>query len=133
MASEVSFPAGSLIEVFLSYDAKQGWQMAQQASVPVFGSIADQLSMTFCSEGSFLLYLQLGQPANSNPNTLTDQGIVGCAMSLQPTDSKQPKNPVDLGHFVWRFGVLLAADDKAQALAPDLPMASPEEIAAVGG
>jgi hypothetical protein len=107
--------------------------MAQQASVPVFGSIADQLPTTFCSEGSLLLDLHLGQPANSNPNILQDQGIVGCAMSLQQTDSNQPQNTADLGHFVWRFGVLLAADDRAHALAPDLPLASPEEIAAVGG
>ena len=133
MAAEVSFPAGSLIEVFLSYDAKQGWQMAQQTLVPGYGSIADQLPTTFCSEGSYLLYLQLGQPARSYPNILNDQVIVGCAMSLEQIDSNQPQNTTDLGHFVWRFGVLLAADDKAHALAPDLPMASSEEIAAVGG
>jgi hypothetical protein len=42
-------------------------------------------------------------------------------------------NGVDGGRYVWRFGVLLAADAQAHRILPALPLASPAEIAAVGG
>jgi hypothetical protein len=34
--------------------------------------------------------------------------------------------------FIFRFGVLLAADDGAHKLIPSLPIAPPSEIAAIG-
>jgi hypothetical protein len=34
---------------------------------------------------------------------------------------------------VWRWGVLLSADRDARLTLPDLPVASPNEIIAVGG
>ena len=55
----------------------------------------------------------------------TNNGVEGCLISLQVNDSD--------GLFLWRFGVLLAADDGAHAMLPDLPIALPEAIAAVSG
>jgi hypothetical protein len=40
---------------------------------------------------------------------------------------------VDQGHFIWRFGVLLAADASAHSTLPALPVALPADLAAVGG
>jgi hypothetical protein len=60
----------------------------------------------------------------------------GCALSVEGQNS----NPLGTtgstkkyGHYVWRWGVLLAADAQARTLFPFLPIAPQNEIAAVGG
>ena len=40
-------------------------------------------------------------------------------------------NGIYQGKLLWRFGVLLAGDDAAHTLLPNLPLAPAEEIAAV--
>jgi hypothetical protein len=52
-------------------------------------------------------------------------GPLGCTFTL---DSSQYA-----GFFVWRFGVLLAADTTAHRLLPALPIAPPREVAEAGG
>jgi hypothetical protein len=132
VVSEVSFPPGSGITLFLSYNTQPGWQVAQHDFVPGSDAPAAQLTTTLCSEGMLYQYLEPKQPAKSFLSILHDQGMAGCEFILQQNVPNQSQN-VDLGHLVWRFGVLLAADDQAHALYPDLPIASPEAIAAVGG
>jgi hypothetical protein len=47
---------------------------------------------------------------------------------LGPTSSTKK-----YGHYVWRWGVLLAADAQARTLFPFLPITPQSEITAVGG
>jgi hypothetical protein len=131
VVGEVSFLAERFLAVFLSYDQKVGWQVLQQEVVPGYDTLQNQFSAVFCSAG-FQLLSSL-QQSNSFLEIEHDHGIAGCEVSLQQITTAQPITTLDLGHFVWRFGALLAADDKAHALLPSLPIASPEEIAAVGG
>jgi hypothetical protein len=128
--ADVSFPVTSAIVLFLAPDAKAGWQISQQEIVPGFATIHDQQSASLCLIGNFLL--QQRQPTAS-VGLLHDHGVAGCELSLQQPDPAQPQTLLDLGNVIWRFGVLLAAGDKAHALLPDLPIASAEAIAAVGG
>jgi hypothetical protein len=62
----------------------------------------------------------------NQPVSLHDRGVEGCELGATI-------NRVDGGSYVWRFGVLLAADAQAHSILPALPRASPAEIAAVGG
>jgi hypothetical protein len=57
---------------------------------------------------------------------LHDNGLEGCELALQTAQG------ANAGHFVWRFGVLLAADRPAHTLLPSLPLAPASELAAVG-
>jgi hypothetical protein len=55
-----------------------------------------------------------------------NHGVEGCALDLL-------QNQLVIGRFLWRFGVLLATNDQAHKALPALPVAPPDEIAAVGG
>jgi hypothetical protein len=113
-------PAGSM-QIVLSYERPTGWVVATQ-DMPNLSQ--DLLQNQLCPIGVALL------PANTdgtqNIQTVHDRGIEGCELQAQTSQGKQ-------GLFLWRFGVLLAADDGAQAMQPALPIAPPEEIAAVEG
>jgi hypothetical protein len=53
------------------------------------------------------------------------------------SENNNPLNPTssskEYGHYIWRWGVLLAADAQAHTLFPSLPIAPQSEITAVGG
>lgn len=57
---------------------------------------------------------------------LNDQGARGCEIMLAVNNAYQ-------GTFLWRFGVLLAADTQAHTTDAHLPTAPPDEIAALAG
>jgi hypothetical protein len=63
-------------------------------------------------------------PASMTIGTLYDRGAEGCELVLK-------EQSVEQGRFLWRFGVVLAADAQAHATYPELPVAPPEEIAAI--
>lgn len=122
ISSEVILPKDVSVQLLLSYHAFADWQVSQQGA---FGSEADQLNRSLCAAGVTLLSIQLGgQGLNIQPTH--DRGVEGCELQAQTSQGKQ-------GVFLWRFGVLLTADDGAQAMQTALPIAPPEEIAAVGG
>jgi hypothetical protein len=82
---------------------------------------------SFADVGQKLTYGQSAAPGSTD----------GCAISVEgpnnnPLSPTSPNNK-KYGHYIWRWGVLLAADAQARALFPSLPVAPPTEITAVGG
>ena len=65
--------------------------------------------------------------------TVHNNGIGGCALQLTRTGGTgvTGTDGANAGSFLWRFGVLLAADAEAHALLPYLPLAPPSELSAV--
>lgn len=126
VVSEVTFPVSEQILLSLTYDAATGWQIAPQ---PSGQRLIDQLARIACGTGAEMLQVQQARYLSGegwNVGILHQQGLAGCALSLE-------QNNVDQGHFIWRFGVLLAADALAHSTLPMLPIASPDDLAAVGG
>jgi hypothetical protein len=126
--SEVTFPVSpTLLTLFLAYDAATGWQVAPLPSSE--GSPEQQLAQLLCATGSLMLGDEQAHALSGERwtvATLRNQGVAGCELALQ-------HNNVDQGHFIWRFGVLLAADASAHSTLPALPVALPADLAAVGG
>jgi hypothetical protein len=126
VVSDVTFsPDPAMQQLFLSYAAATGWQ--PQFTSPA--TLSQELTQQVCPTGTQVLLgeqLRYLSGEDWNETVLHDQGIAGCALELT-------MNNVDQGHFVWRFGALLAADANAHHLLPALPVASPADLAAVGG
>lgn len=110
------------MQLLLSYHDATGWQVSQQGAS---GSEVEQLNRSVCTAGVTMLSIQIAEQAQ-NIQIAHDAGIEGCELLARPDQGQQ-------GLFLWRFGVLLAADDGAHAMQPALPIAPPDEIAAVGG
>lgn len=126
VVSDVTLPFADLVTLFLAYDQAQGWHLTS-----VSGSVStdDQLAGLACSTGATVLQLQvLRQSSNEgwDISVLVGHGAEGRMLGLL-------HNSVVMGHFLWRFAVIMAADDQAHATLPSLPVAPPEEIAAVSG
>ncbi len=117
-SSEVVYGPQGHISMPLSYTSAAGWQLAQQEEP----GIATQVSGQVCGIGVQLLGRQLTD-GGWNLTSTEQFGVSGCTLDVQQTTTDQ-------GHFLWRFGVLLAVDAKAHATLPDLPVAPPEEVAA---
>ncbi len=119
--SDVTYPAAEGASLFLAYTSSTGWQPSKE----VGEDLPSQLVGTTCSAGVQVLQQKTGRtfhsiilPAPATP--------AGCVMQVQ--DEGTP-----VGTFLWRFGVLFAADQTAHASVPTLPMAPPEELAAAEG
>lgn len=122
----VSLPYADLIAMFLAYDQAQGWHTVVPSGAE---SIADQVQPLDCSTGITMLQLQTARLLSGEgweAEQLTSKGVEGCLLDLQ-------QNNLEEGHFLWRFGVIMAADDKAHATLPTLPVAPQDEIAVVSG
>lgn len=113
--ADVSIPSTIIISVLLADDAT-GWQVA---GFNVF--IGNSLDAV-CQVGVAMLDFRL----SGDVTILRDQGVEGCELHVQV-------NGVDEGRYLWRFGVLLAADALARASQPGLPVAPASEVGAVGG
>lgn len=120
--SAVTMPGDLSVQLLLSYHDATGWQVSQQGAS---GSEVEQLNRSVCTAGVTMLSIQIAEQAQ-NIQIAHDAGIEGCELLARPDQGQQ-------GLFLWRFGVLLAADDGAHAMQPALPIAPPDEIAAVGG
>jgi hypothetical protein len=122
---DVLFPAADIVPATLVYTADAGWSRSPQTPfdaptvVRTFGGLD-------CSTGAQILQQDL-QGKNLAATMYPGQGVNGCQISLSANE-----NPAQ-GTFLWRFGVLLAADDAAHQLLPNLPIASRVEITAVQG
>jgi hypothetical protein len=125
LVSDVTFPSAGMMTLYLSYSVAMGWQLSLLSP----RQLSQDLAQMNCPAGQEML---AGEAQNSTKQDywgvtiLQDHGLQGCLLDLQ-------LNEADQGHFVWRFGALLAADAKAHLTLPQLPMASPAELAAVAG
>lgn len=120
--NDVQFQSGNTLSLALSYHPAQGWSIYPAS--PAVDTSNNQVTDTFCSTGESILgqFVQTG--SSITIGTSHDQGAQGCEMVLDV-------NAIDQGLYLWRFGVLLAADKQARAAHPELPVAPPDEIAAV--
>ncbi len=124
----VLYPLMLHVSNALTYDAFAGWQ--QPGPLPGGGGPLPfdvSLEASLCSTGSYVLGA-LTQTRDYIGSVVRDSGRDGCEIELQTVQGR-----VSQGLFIWRFGVLLAADAIANALLPGLPLASAAKIAAVGG
>ena len=122
--ADVTYPSDSPAGLFLAlpyvqfvYDAATGWHLATDTDLNA------EMPDFLCANGWTILGHRLSPPNNTGP--VTNKGVEGCLIPVQAKGGS--------GTFLWRFGVLLAADAGAHALLPDLPIASPAAIAAVSG
>jgi hypothetical protein len=122
------YSAGHAPRLVLTYDAQNGWRVDQASTEQLNGfGLPDALTLALSGTLPDLLSQVILQRGYSvTVNTIADHGIEGAELQLQTLDGTH------LGTFVWRFGVLLAADAPAHALLPDLPPVPPSELSAVG-
>lgn len=116
VVSDVTFPVSpELLTLLLTYDAADGWRIAQQSSSQ--NALSQQLNQLACSTGVQMLAMQQARYLSGegwNISIVRNQGGAGCELALA-------RQGVDQGHFIWRFGALLAADAGAQKTLPTLP------------
>src|SRR5262249_36305804 len=128
VVSDVTFPTDpTLLNLFLAYAASTGWRIASPLTTA--DSLSQQLAQLVCSTGAQMLFTEQIRHLSGEGweiSILHSQGVAGCPLALA-------LNHQDQGHFVWRFGALLAADASAHAALPTLPIASPADLAAVDG
>lgn len=123
--SDVSLPVVSQIPLLLAGDSGAGWRIlpAAEGDLSPSAQRATQFATLRCLGGSEALRQHGGR---GTILLLRDHGVEGCAFGLQTTESEPAL-------FIWRFGVLLAANGSAQTQWPDLPLATPADRAAVEG
>src|SRR5262249_9408228 len=120
--ADVTYQTGSasraLPEVQFVYDAT-GWHVATSTH------LSDEMQAALCASGTTILEQRFVEfhINGSDMKPLSNRGANGCLISGQVGDKGS-------GTFLWRFGVLLAADAGAHAILPNLPLASQSEIAA---
>jgi hypothetical protein len=123
---DVSYPAAGTVLVLLADRPSAGWSLSSQSAFAPFNT-PDALSTLDCGTGAQLLQQQLPLGMSVSWSASNGQALTGCQWVAQTyTNAKQ-------GTFIWRFGVLLAADKAAHRLLPTLPIAPQAEIAAVQG
>ena len=123
VVSDVQFQQANAVMLLLEYDQAGGWSVSPIVPPVGLGPIGDQLTSTFCATGQNIL-VQLVKTGSVGGGPEHDRGAIGCELILDV-------NSIDQGLYLWRFGVLLAADARARAAHPELPVAPPAEIAAV--
>jgi hypothetical protein len=123
----LTLPQADYMTVALVYDPDSGWQLPAKPLSVFSGLPSEATGPDSCTVATHLVEsLLLGGtgtgwqtepgPANALPT---------CALNMQS------QNGSIQAQYIWRFGVLSAADAQAHALAPSLPVAHPDEIAAV--
>ena len=123
VVSTVIYPDLETIRLVWYADRWGNWQLLSQGNQG--WSLAQQLASVGTLTGRSLLALQLAGTEWSF-SIAHQQGIAGCEFVAWHTRQAR-------GVFLWRFGVLLAANAGAQALWPTLPVAPFDEMAAVDG
>lgn len=129
-------PLESSNQLNLSYDSATGWQVTEPNASPLSASpLDDVLRANLCASSNAALTASI-QTRQLTIGQYSDHGVEGCLIVAAPggiliTSGPGTPPPPDDGQFVWRFGVLLAANATAHALAPDLPLAPPDEIKTV--
>lgn len=112
------------IEVALAYDATGGWRVT---GAPTDGHAPNTLAITSnldCTGGMYALAAYVTADASGSVSMLSN-GIEGCELQLLNSSGKPAAS------FIWRFGVLLAADPAAHKMIQSIPIAPQAEIDAV--
>lgn len=128
LAGSLVLPAPELRTLALIYTPDAGWQAAEPWPPT---SDPNQGSSDLCQAGMNVLGQAMSTQGGLQGGIETDQanptadGVRGCSFHIINQGNT-------IGTFIWRFGVLLAVDDKAHALLPSVPIAPPQEITAVG-
>jgi hypothetical protein len=126
--------------LLLTYDPQTEWQVDLSNTEQVNGfGLSGALALATCELGASLLstltnpLLTTAQQPEYQVATVDNNGIGGCTLQLTRTGGTgvTGTDGTNAGSFVWRFGVLLAADAEAHALLPYLPLAPSSELAAV--
>ncbi len=127
VADSASWPSQLPVSLLLAYDAQQGWTVDQRGMQQLAGfDLSAALAQTACNVDIGELSSAAQQQGDTILSAVHDNRIEGCEFALQTAQG------TNAGHFVWRFGVLLAADGPAHTLLPALPLAPASELAAVG-
>ena len=126
VVGDVSFTAADIVEKLLAYDPATGWSLSDQPLPDGISGVNDIGSMD-CDTGAQVLLQLFQSPPDFSFAISNGEGIEGCLITGEAADTS------NTGSFVWRFGVLLAADDTAHQSLPNLPIAPPAEIDAVQG
>ena len=106
------------VQTYLTY-ASGAWQLAQADGSPA--TAIDIAPASLCGAGSE----ELGSIGRALLSVRSVRGDLtqGCLIQMQS------QNGTAEGLYLWRLGVLLAADAQAHTLLPALPVASAPEIA----
>ena len=113
--------------LLLTYDAQQGWSVDQSGTQQLAGfGLPAALAQTVCNVDISVLSSAAQQQGDTVLTPVSQNPLEGCAFDLQSAQG------ASAGRFVWRFGVLLAAEGPAHALLPALPIAPASALAAVG-
>lgn len=116
-------------ELVLTYTSASGWQILRHAEQFIGGQpLSQQLTASICGVGALVLATLADERQKNSAATINwvqDNGLAGCQLELL-----QPNSGARAGLFIWRFGVLLAADAATHATFPDVPLAPPAEVIA---
>jgi hypothetical protein len=133
---------GLEVEVGLTYSPTAGWGVTDGAPSPFIGDLQTQLISASCQSGSTVLQALVDKSSLAREQLASGERGVGgpipaqtdgCALKLESVNDNPLSPSKEYGHYVWRWGVLLAADTQAHALFPMLPVAPQSEIDTVGG
>jgi hypothetical protein len=140
-----AFRDAGAVAVGMTYSSAAGWSVVQGSPGPFIVDLQTQVISATCQGGFAVLQALIEKSSLAGQQLSFSQGGAfgsptlqtdGCSMSVAGENSN-PLNPTsssnEYGHYIWRWGVLLAADAKAHTLFPSLPIAPQSEITAVGG
>jgi hypothetical protein len=117
-----TYPIETPLSLTLAYSASGTWRVLTPPGQDLTNAV------DLCGSGAALLEQNTrwtGYGVEQLAHGATS--LTGCVLDLVASDRSEH------GRFVWRFGVLLAADARAHATLPFLPLAPAAEIAAAGG
>jgi hypothetical protein len=146
LISTSAFRDSGVVQTGLTYSSTAGWAISVDAPGPFTSGLQTQILVGSCQSGTTVLQglidkspLAGQQLSLSSSNASFGPAQLqtdGCALTAE-VGANNPLNPTGgnkrYGQYIWRWGVLLAADAQARALFPSLPVAPQSEIDAVGG
>lgn len=116
VATSITYPLLPPAEMLLAYHRADNWSVvgapsASAVSTTAYGTWAEKL----CGAGANIL-LANTQALQGQATTLENLGLDGCELFLRASDGQAAR-------FIWRCGVLLAADPLAHQFVPNVPVA----------
>ncbi|MEO7001727.1 MAG: hypothetical protein ABI068_07910 [Ktedonobacterales bacterium] len=132
----IALTIAALIELAYTPGASAPWRLLSMqvgppsgaATTPETQALQAQLGPAACNSGFTALTTSLPKGSFTPVGLVATVGLNGCVIQAQEgTSAADTANSI----YLWRFGVLLAVDANAHQLAPDLPLAPADEVAAV--
>ncbi len=134
--SKVMFPAVSFLPLLLSYSPNGGWTVLDPPYAQT--NMTNWVISSLCNAGQEILAIA-DQALPVTESGITGSSIAGCKFSIDlrpaditPTPGTHVPPLLTHGSYLWRFGVLLAADENSHTLLPSLPIAPSAEVDAIG-